>query len=200
MPELLQRITRMSVIEVDDGMRIKPDCVYVIPPNKDLSLLHDTLYLLDPAEPHGLRLPIDFFLKTLADDRKENAIGVILSGMGSDEMLGLRAIKEKAGLTLAQEPASAAADSMPRSAIDAGLVDIVGLPGDLPARIIAFLQRSTLIRPALSSAESVGQDDLEKIVILLRERSDYRLFSLQDQYAFAPHRTAYGLAPARRHS
>jgi two-component system CheB/CheR fusion protein len=79
LPELLQRDTPMPVVEASDGMLVRPDCVYVIPPNKDLSLLHGALHLLDPTEKRGLRLPIDFFLRTLADDRQENAVGVILS-------------------------------------------------------------------------------------------------------------------------
>jgi len=118
MPELLQRTTSMEVRQVRDRMRVKPDCVYVIPPNKDMSILHGVLHLFEPAAPRGLRLPIDFFLRSLADDRQERSIGVILSGMGSDGTMGLRAIKEKSGLVLAQEPASAKFDSMPRSAIN----------------------------------------------------------------------------------
>ncbi|MBI5921721.1 MAG: PAS domain-containing protein [Betaproteobacteria bacterium] len=178
LPELLQRLTPMTVVEAGDGMHIKPNCVYVIPPNKDLSLLHNTLYLLDPPEPRGLRLPIDFFLKSLAQDRKEQAIGIVLSGMGSDGMFGLRAIKEKTGLTLAQEPASASADSMPRAAIEAGAVDIVALPEELPARIAAFLGHPAEGQRADSSGETPIQSDLEKVVILLRDRSgaDFSLY------------------------
>src|SRR5512133_2546389 len=121
MPELLQRATDMQVFQVGDRMRVKPDCVYVIPPNKDMSILHDLLHLFDPTAARGLRLPIDFFLRSLAEDRQEQSIGVILSGMGSDGSQGLRAIKEQGGVTLVQEPVSAKFDSMPRSAINAGL-------------------------------------------------------------------------------
>jgi hypothetical protein len=113
MPELLQRATAMKVIQVKDRTRVQPDCVYVIPPNKDMSILHGVLHLLEPAAPRGLRLPIDFFLHALAQDQKEHSIGVILSGMGSDGTLGLRAIKEHAGVVLVQEPATAKFDSMP---------------------------------------------------------------------------------------
>ena len=178
LPELLQRTTRMPVLEAQDGMRVEPDNVYVIPPNHDLSLLHDTLHLLGPLEQRGLRLPIDFFLKTLAADRKDKAIGVILSGMGSDGMFGLRAIKEQAGLTLAQEPASASADSMPNGVINAGLVDIIAIPEELPARIIGFLGHPVLARQPKSAAEAATQSDIEKIVVLLRERSgnDFSLY------------------------
>ena len=125
MAELLQRSTPMKVVQVKDRTRVRVNCVYVIPPNKDMSILHGVLHLFEPAASRGLRLPIDFFLRSLAQDQQQQSIGVILSGMGSDGTLGLRDIKEKAGLTLAQEPGSAKFDSMPRSAIDAGVADIV---------------------------------------------------------------------------
>ncbi|MCX7169917.1 MAG: PAS domain-containing protein [Proteobacteria bacterium] len=171
LPELIQRATRMKVVEAGDGMSVKPQCVYVIPPNKDLSILHGTLHLLDPIERRGLRLPIDFFLRTLAEDRQEKAIGVILSGMGSDGMFGLRAIKEKTGLTLVQDPASAGADSMPRSAIEAGVADIVALPEELPARIAAYLGHPAQALFSESVIEAKVQSDLDKIVVMLRDRS-----------------------------
>jgi two-component system CheB/CheR fusion protein len=120
MPELLHRSTSMQVIQVKDRTVVKPDHVYVIPPNKDMSILHGTPHLLDPTAPRGLRLSIDFFFRSLADDRRERSIGVILSGMGTDGTLGLKAIKEKAGVVFVQDPASAKFDSMPRNAIDAG--------------------------------------------------------------------------------
>ncbi|MGD0279446.1 MAG: chemotaxis protein CheB, partial [Smithella sp.] len=107
MRELLKRATSMEIFQVRDGMRVKSDCVYVIPPNKDMSILHGVLHLFEPTAPRGLRLPIDSFLRSLADDRQERSIGVILSGMGSDGTMGLRAIKEKMGVALVQEPASA---------------------------------------------------------------------------------------------
>ena len=148
MVEILQRGTSMKVIQVMDGARVKPDCVYVIPPNKDMSILHGTLHLFDPLAPRGLRLPIDFFFRSLAEDRQQGSIAVILSGMGSDGTLGIRAIKEKAGIVLIQEPASAKFDGMPRSAVNSGLADLwpprrncrkrsslMSLTGRLPRRI-----------------------------------------------------------------
>ena len=101
MPELLQRATVMEVFQARDRMQVKPNCIYVIPPNKDMSILHGVLHLFEPASPRGLRLPVDFFLRSLAEDRQEQSIGVILSGMGSDGTMGLRAIKEKGGVALA---------------------------------------------------------------------------------------------------
>ena len=107
MVELLQRGTRMKVVQVRDRMRVEPNCVYIIPPNKDMSILHGVLHLLVPVAPRGLRLPIDFFLRSLADDQQERSVGVILSGMGSDGSLGLRTIKEKMGAVFVQDPATA---------------------------------------------------------------------------------------------
>ncbi len=176
--ELLQRNTAMPVVQIKDRIKIEPDHVYVIPPNKDLSILHGVLHLLDPAAPRGLRLPIDFFFRSLADDRHEQSIGVVLSGMGSDGTLGLRAIKEKAGAVFVQAPASAKFDSMPRMAIDAGLADVIASAEELPAKIIDYLKHvPLLVRPEQDMAEK-DQSALEKVVILLRGQSghDFSLY------------------------
>ncbi|MFT6692373.1 MAG: chemotaxis response regulator CheB, partial [Colwellia sp.] len=125
MAELLQRITKMTVKEARNNMKVEQNCVYVIPPNKDLSILHGSLFLFEPVLSRGLRLPIDFFFRALASDQREHAIAVILSGMGSDGTLGLHAIKQNAGLSLAQSPKFAKFSSMPQNAINAELIDIV---------------------------------------------------------------------------
>jgi two-component system CheB/CheR fusion protein len=173
MPELLQRATPMEVFQVKDRMRVKPDCVYVIPPNKDLSILHGVLHLFEPTAPRGLRLPIDFFLRSLAEDWQEHSIAVILSGMGSDGTMGLRAIKEKAGVVLVQEPGSARFDSMPRSAIDAGLADIVAPVEQLPGKIIDYLQHAHIVANSEPLLEVKDQSALEKVLILLRARTGH---------------------------
>ncbi|MDP1524949.1 MAG: CheR family methyltransferase [Rhodocyclaceae bacterium] len=178
LPELLQPNTSMRVIEITDGMVIEANSVYVIPPNKDVSLLHGKLHLLEPIAPRGLRLPIDFFLRSLAEDRKEKAIGIVLSGMGSDGVFGLRAIKEKAGLTLVQEPATAQSDSMPRSAIGAGVADIVAPPEMLAGRIANYLRHpSHELRDEVPEKPDV-LSALDRIIILLRDRSgnDFSLY------------------------
>ena len=145
MAELLQRSTSMRVVQIHDRQKVEPNTVYVIPPNADISILHGTLYLLEPIEKHGLRLPIDFFFRSLADDRLEHSIGVVLSGMGSDGMLGLRAMKEKAGLALVQLPSSAKFDSMPLSAINSGFSDITDTPEHLPKKILDYLRYTPLL-------------------------------------------------------
>jgi two-component system CheB/CheR fusion protein len=182
--ELLQRITPMHVFEAKDRMRVQPDCVYVIPPNKDMSILHGALHLLAPVARRGLRLPIDFFFRSLADDRHNRSIGVILTGMGSDGTLGLQAIKEKAGAVFVQTPASAKFDGMPRSAVDAGLADVVARVEELPGKIIAFLQhRSAFAMPRLVEDDK-AQSGLEKVVILLRAQTghDFSLYKKTTVY------------------
>jgi two-component system CheB/CheR fusion protein len=102
MPELLQRKTSMKVVQAGDRLKVKPNCIYVIPPNKSMSLLRGVLHLFEPLQSRGLRLPVDFFFRSLADDRQEKSIGIILSGMGSDGSHGIKAIKEKNGTRLRQ--------------------------------------------------------------------------------------------------
>ena len=184
MPQLLQRATDMKVVQVKDRMTVRPDCVYVIPPNKDMSILHGVLHLLEPVTARGLRLPIDFFFRSLAQDQQEHSVGVILSGMGSDGTLGLRAIKEKAGVVLVQEPATAKFDSMPRSAVDAGLADIVAPVEELPGKIMAYLQRTPLIARKDVVMEDKTRSALEKAVILLRAHTgqDFTLYKRNTLY------------------
>src|ERR1043165_3225434 len=183
MPELLQRATAMKVVQVKDRTRVRADRVYVIPPNKDMSILHGVLHLLEPASPRGLRLPIDFFLRSLAQDQQEHSIAVILSGMGSDGTLGLRAIKEKAGVVLVQDPATAKFDGMPRSAIDAGLADIVAPVDELPGRITAYFRRTPLAPSAELAMEGNTQSALDKAIILLRTHTGHD-FSLYKKNTF----------------
>ena len=136
MPELLQRFTKMKVFEAGDGMKVMPNCVYFIPSNKDMAILHGILQLLEPTATRGLRLPIDFFFKHLGQDQKEMAVGIILSGMGTDGTAGLKIIKEHLGMVMVQEPESASYDSMPRSAIDTGLVDYISPVEVLPSKLL----------------------------------------------------------------
>ena len=185
MPELLQRATPMQVVQVKDLTRVEPDHVYVIPPNKDMSILRRVLHLIEPAAPRGLRLPIDFFFHSLADDLEERSIGVILSGMGSDGTLGLKAIKGKAGVAFVQDPATAKFDGMPRSAIDAGLADIVAPAEALPGRIIGYLRHVPLMtrQPGLAE-EDKAHSAFEKVVILLRAQTghDFSLYKKSTVY------------------
>jgi len=171
MPELLGRHTRMPVVEVEDGMEVRPDRVYVIPPNADLAILHGKLQVLEPAAPRGLRMPIDFFLRQLAADQKEKAIGIILSGMGSDGTQGLKAVKEHLGMAMVQDPASAKYDGMPRSAINTGLVDYVAPAEELPAKLIRYVHHAPRAPEDRDLSESEPSAALQKVFVLLRART-----------------------------
>jgi two-component system CheB/CheR fusion protein len=183
LPELLQRISKMKVFQVKDRMKIEPDFIYVIPPNKSMSLLKGVLHLFDPVESRGLRLPIDFFLRSLAVDQKEFAIGIILSGMGSDGSSGIKAIKENNGVVLVQEPETAKFDSMPRNAIDSGLVDIIAPADNLFLKLITFLTHIPLVKSKLD-IEVKDKSAFEKIIILLRTHTgnDFSLYKKNTVY------------------
>lgn len=177
MPELLQRITPMKVVQATDHLQLKPNHVFVIPPNKSLSVLKGCLYLFEPVESRGLRLPIDFFFRSLADDQHENSIGIVLSGMGSDGSLGLKSIKENNGIVVVQDPISAKFDGMPQSAINSVIVDIMAPANKLPEKLIDFLKLS----PGLTQKTEIddkSKSNLEKIVILLRAQTghDFSLY------------------------
>jgi len=177
MPELLQRITPMKVFQANDSLKVKPNCVYVIPPNKSLSILNGALQLFDPVESRGLRLPVDIFFRSLAVDMHEKSIGIILSGMGSDGSLGLKAIKEQNGIVLVQDPASAKFDGMPRSATEAVIADIVAPADELPSKLMAYLKFIPSVKSE-PEIDSKSQSNLDKIIILLREQSghDFSLY------------------------
>ncbi len=195
LPELLQRTTAMAVREAKHEMRVEPDCVYIIPPNSELSVMHGKLNLKAPAEPRGQRLPINVLFSSLARDQGERAVAVVLSGMGADGTLGLRAVKAVGGLAAVQQPDTAQFDSMPKSAIAAGCADIVAPPAELPERIMAYITRLNALAPEARSEketktrtkqETSSSDaaPMETVFRVLRERtrhdfSSYKLSTLK---------------------
>ncbi len=174
--DLVKRYTRMQVFEVEDGMVVKPNCTYIIPPNRDMSLQDGTLKLLEQSSPRGVRLPIDFFFRSLAEDQHEDAICIVLSGTGSDGTLGVRAIKGEGGMVMAQDPDSAEYDGMPRSAIASGLVDYVLPPANMPSQLISYVSNA-LGKPAGASLAEADrtEDMLRKIFALLKTRTGHDL-------------------------
>lgn len=172
--DLIQRYTRMQVFEVVDGMEVQANCAYIIPPGRDMAFLNGSLQLLEPSAPRGQRLPIDFFFRSLAQDQRELAICIVLSGTGSDGTLGVRAIKGEGGMVMVQKPESTEYDGMPRSALATGLVDYELLPAEMPTQLMAYVAQAfgKLTHPATSpslQAESV----LKKIFILLRSQTGH---------------------------
>ncbi|HEY6528096.1 MAG TPA: chemotaxis protein CheB [Cellvibrionaceae bacterium] len=172
--ELVQHYTRMNVFEVEDGMEVQINCTYIIPPNRDMAFLNGTLHLLEPAEPRGHRLPIDFLFRSLAHDQHERAIGIVLSGTGSDGTLGVRAIKSEGGMVMAQHPELSEFDGMPRSAIATGFVDYELAPNEMPKQLVAYAQR-VFSRPIGLTAPTLqlNENALKKIFILLRAQTGH---------------------------
>jgi two-component system CheB/CheR fusion protein len=172
--DLVKRYTKMQVSEVEDGMVVRPNCTYIIPPNRDMALLNGALHLLEQGSPRGLRLPIDYFFRSLAQDQRERTIGIVLSGSGSDGTLGVRAIKGEGGLAMAQEPESAEYDNMPRSAIATGLVDYVLPPAEMAAQLIAYTKHAFNKAITLPpSPPSNTEDVLKKVFILIRAQTGH---------------------------
>ena len=170
MKELLERRTRMAIYRVTEGMSLEPNSVYLIPPGKNLVLENRKLHLLEQEERnrHGLNFPIDIFLESLAQNYAERAIGVILSGTGSDGTNGLRAINEAGGFAMAQDPATAEFDGMPRTAIATGVVDQILSPEEL-AQFIYQLTRSPLKTTQLTQNQlnSLNNYNLQRIASIL---------------------------------
>ena len=174
--DLIKRYTRMKVFEVRDGMTVEPDCAYIIPPNRDMAFLNGTLQLLEPTERHSQRLPIDFFFRSLAQDQRERAVCIVLSGTGSDGTLGLRAVKGEGGMVMVQSPESTEYDGMPRSAIATGMVDYVLPPSEMPAQLMAYAAHAfgqPRPGPAFPLPAPKAEDRVKKILAVLRTQTDH---------------------------
>lgn len=172
--DIVKRYTKMDVFEVEDGMKIRKNCVYIIPPNSDMALLNGTLSLLKPQSPHGLRLPIDYFFNSLALDQGTRSISIILSGTGSDGTIGARTIKSEGGMVMAQKPESTEYANMPQSAIAAGLVDYILLPSEMPASLTTYVNNTFKnISPTIFTPAAKADGLLKKIFILLRKETSH---------------------------
>jgi two-component system CheB/CheR fusion protein len=179
MVDLLAAHTAMRVLQAEDGMRLERNHFYIIPPGTYLSVSNGALHLSEPQAPHGARLPFDFLLHSLAQEYGERAVGVILSGTAADGSLGLKAVKEKGGLVIAQDPHEAAYEGMPHNAILTGAVDLVLPVAEIPKALAKYDRRMALTR---MSEHSRPQERVEKwlpeIVELLYAKTnhDFRLY------------------------
>jgi two-component system CheB/CheR fusion protein len=168
---LIQRYTRMQVFEVQDGMEMKANCAYIIPPGRDMAFRGGKLRLSEPVAPRGHRLPIDFFFRSLAKDQHERAICIVLSGTGSDGTLGIRDIKGEGGIAMAQSPDSAEYGGMPKNAIDTGLVDFVLSPAEMPAQLMTYVAHAFNVSSKHSSPTLMSAGNSKKHIfnVLLKE-------------------------------
>jgi two-component system CheB/CheR fusion protein len=173
--QVLQHFTPMPVQEATDGLHVRPNQVYVIPPNRDMSLLHGTLLLFMPTQPPGRRLPIDFFFQSLAKDARERAVCIICSGLGADGTLGLKMVMENFGMVMVQDPLTAEFDSMPRSALATEFVDYVLPASELPARLLEYVRHPA--HQPLRTEDHAGQTKpahaLQKIFHLIRAQTGH---------------------------
>jgi two-component system CheB/CheR fusion protein len=170
MSELLAKFTDMRVVQAEDQMALDAHSVYTIPPNKFLRLAEGTLRLTEPVKRDGVRMPINFFFRSLAEDQREKAICVLLSGSGSDGTLGIREIRSAGGMIMAQDPETAQFDSMSRSAIATGLVDYVLPVAEMPGALIKYVQQSYM--KVVDKAETEERTNgLNAIVSLLAEKA-----------------------------
>lgn len=174
--EILQRSTVIPVHEATDQMAVEPNHVYIVPPNRDMAIFHGNLQLSLPDVPHGQRMPINAFLRSLAGDQGGRAVGIILSGTGTDGSQGLRAILGAGGFVLVQEPGTAKYDGMPNSAIQAGYASRVLPPGEMPEALLKlpFSAASPGKRPEPANITS----DMNQILMVLRTATghDFSLY------------------------
>lgn len=173
--EIIGRYTVMHVLEAEDGIIVEPNHVYVIPPKHDIALINGALQLLEPTNPRGQRLPINFFFRSLALDQHEYAIGIILSGTGSDGTQGIIEIKKQEGMVMVQNIDSAQFDGMPSSAIATGLVDYELLPEEMPSVLMDYINHSwgTLSHIPVPCILSNYDNSMQKIFLLLRDQTGH---------------------------
>lgn len=171
MVQLLKKHTDMQVNEVKDKTKVLPNNVYVIPPNKDMAIFKGLLHLMEPSAARGFRKPIDFFFRSLAEDQQEKAIGIILSGTGTEGTLGLKDIKGQGGLSIVQEPETAKYDGMPRSAVTAGVEDFVLPVKKIPEALVKYAKNRTFKPQEKTEIVSTTNELLEKVFILLRNET-----------------------------
>jgi two-component system, chemotaxis family, CheB/CheR fusion protein len=180
MPELMQKHTRMKVDQVKDGMEVEPDHVYVIPPDRDMGIMNDVLVLSKLGISGGPRAPVNYFLRSLAKEKKEKAFAVILSGMGTDGTEGIRAVKADLGMVMVQDPSTAKHDGMPKSVISTGLADYVLPPQKMPGHLIDYLKRFPIkAAHKLQRSDKFPANSMRKVHMLIRNHtghdfSDYK--------------------------
>jgi two-component system, chemotaxis family, CheB/CheR fusion protein len=170
MAGLLAKHTEMAVAQIEDGMVVRANSVYTIPPNKFLFIKKEKLHLAAPVKRDGIRMPIDFFFRSLAQDQREKAIGVLLSGSGSDGTLGIREIHAAGGIVIVQEPATAQFDFMIQSALATGLVDSALPPAQIAAALLQYVRQAEGRGREDPEPEAV-QDDVHSILGLLASQT-----------------------------
>lgn len=170
--ELIQHCTNMKVFEVENGMKVQKNCVYIIPPNYDMKIYLGTLYLENIPKIKSQHLPIDLFFNSLAEDKQDKSIGIVLSGTGYDGKDGIKAIKEVGGLVIAQSLESAKSDGMPKSAISTGIVDNILSPNEMPEKIINYVRNKNKEQTTIPTT-MYDEKILKEIFLLLQNETSH---------------------------
>lgn len=172
--QLLRSHTSLPIQVVEEeGTTVEPDHVYVIPPGRNMALFNGALRLLEVTRTPGQRLAVDHFFRSLAQDQGERAIGIVLSGTGSDGALGVRAIKEAGGMVMSQAPETADYDGMPQSAIATGLVDYVLPPAAMPEQIVSYVRHAASVREQVRTFYPARSDWLQRVLMLVRTHASH---------------------------
>ncbi|MFG0315022.1 MAG: chemotaxis protein CheB, partial [Phycisphaerales bacterium] len=171
MADLLSKHTRMPVQQVDQTTVIEPNHVYVIPPSKFLRFKDGALHLEAPELERGQRMPIDFFFSSLAEDCGERAVGVVLSGTGADGTRGIKEIKASGGMTMAQRPATAEYEGMPRSAVTTGMVDFVIPIEEMAAVLVRYSKHPYVLRAGARA--DLERSQFDAVLGVLRAHTEY---------------------------
>ena len=174
MGSLLKKYTNLKVMEIRDGVKIEPGCVYLNPPNKDVSIMNGRLLLSEPVQARGMRLPIDYFFRSLAESEGDKSICIVLSGTGTDGTLGLKAVKGAGGMAVAQDEKQAKYNNMPRSAIDTGLVDYILPVEKMAGEIMKYVKHPYIVgseKPL--TAKERFENYLQKIFIMIRSTTGH---------------------------
>ena len=168
--QLLGRETEIQIEEISDGMKVEKNTIYITPPNKDVLIKNSTLWLRKPSAPVGPKPSVDAFFVSLAEDKGEYAIGIILSGTGTDGAHGIRALKANTGFTIVQDPETAKYDGMPKAAIETGCVDQLSTPDKIGHELASIAQFPRLV--VQKSADAAQRDTVDEIFRLVRQRTD----------------------------
>jgi two-component system CheB/CheR fusion protein len=173
MVELLARYTQMRVVEAEEGMQVEANRVYVIPPNKYMTIASGVLRLTGPVERRSSQTSIDVFLRSLAWDLQEKAICIVLSGTGSHGTLGLKAVKANGGMAMVQDPRTADYDRMPRSAVATGLADYVLPVEHMPEALVGYVQHFYVNGDRSKEEHIEAPDQINAVLAVLRAHSKY---------------------------
>jgi two-component system CheB/CheR fusion protein len=174
MASLMEKHTRMTVSQIEDGTKLEPNHVYLNPPGKNVSIFKRRLHLLDIVKSSAINMPVDFFFRSLSEDQSDNAIGIILSGTASDGTMGIKAIKGEGGMVMVQQPDTAKYDGMPKSAIETGFVDYILPVEKMAETLIRYVQH-----PFLESLDKIKLADppiknqIQKIFAIIRSATGH---------------------------